>query len=189
MAGGKRVLPILALTGAVALGLAACGPEGARTRGGDAGADVGNRPGEQEDVQLFNADDREARIYFDTPDDLPAAAEGEPIMEPTAIPPQAAATAEGAASPMASPESLPATPGATPVGPIATPAAATPVGAEDAGEATPATTGGDGSLGSALPGTPTAVASPGASPVAASPAAGAAPTAAPAPSPPATTTP
>ncbi len=64
----RLLVPLLLLLGLV---LTACGPEGNRTRGGGAGADVGNR-GDSVELQ----DDKPApydRIFHDTPNDQPAA--------------------------------------------------------------------------------------------------------------------
>lgn len=62
--GRRSRLATLLLLGALALGLAGCSPEGARVRGGGAGADVGNR---DEDEQLQGEDAPQDRIYYDTP--------------------------------------------------------------------------------------------------------------------------
>ncbi len=64
----RLLLPLLLLLGLV---LTACGPEGNRTRGGGAGADVGNR---DDSVQLQEHEQRrDTRIFHDTPDDQPDA--------------------------------------------------------------------------------------------------------------------
>lgn len=70
--GRGRRLGFLLLA-VLTFGLAACSPEGARTRGGGAGADVGNRDG---DVELTGDEDRDRTIYHETPDRLPVLAEG-----------------------------------------------------------------------------------------------------------------
>jgi len=64
----RVLLPLLLLLGLV---LTACGPEGNRTRGGGAGADVGNR---DNSVELQDdKPERDSRIFHDTPNDQPAA--------------------------------------------------------------------------------------------------------------------
>ena len=62
---GRAILMALAAA-ALALGLAGCGPEAARVRGGGPGADVGNHGSP---VALLGNQTPEARIYFDTPRD------------------------------------------------------------------------------------------------------------------------
>lgn len=62
--GRLGVLLLLALV----LGLSGCSPEGARTRGGGAGADSGNREG---DVELTGDRDRVEAIYHGSRDQLP----------------------------------------------------------------------------------------------------------------------
>lgn len=71
---GGRPLPsrfgrlgALVLLGVV-LGLSACSPEGARTRGGGDGADIGNREG---DVELTGDGERVDGIYHESRDQLP----------------------------------------------------------------------------------------------------------------------
>jgi hypothetical protein len=62
----RLILPAALL--ALALGLAACGPEADRDRGGGDGADVGNV---DEDVELHGEDPPVERIYYQTPLDPP----------------------------------------------------------------------------------------------------------------------
>lgn len=71
-----RTALLLPLLLALALGLAACSPEAARDFGGgrDSGADVGNR---DDDVEMHPEEEREDRIYYRTPDDLPPVAADE----------------------------------------------------------------------------------------------------------------
>ncbi len=64
----RILLPLLLLLGLV---LTACGPEGNRTRGGGAGADVGNR-GNSVELQDDKPEPYD-RIFHDTPNDQPAA--------------------------------------------------------------------------------------------------------------------
>lgn len=59
---------LLALAALVLVGLAACGPEAARVRGGGPGADPGNRGAE---VQLQGDVPEATRVYFETPRDEP----------------------------------------------------------------------------------------------------------------------
>ena len=63
---GRRLLLPLALL-ALALSLAACGPEADRERGGGEGADIGNHGDE---VQLHGGDPAIDRIYYRTPREL-----------------------------------------------------------------------------------------------------------------------
>ena len=74
MAGRRRGFDraIVLVLAALVLGLAACSPESARTRGGGAGADPGNREGE---VELTGDEDRDRAISHNTPDRLPSAEE------------------------------------------------------------------------------------------------------------------
>ncbi len=139
----------LILSGAAALtllGLASCGPEAARIRGGGEGADIGNRGSPV--VLLEETYDQ--RVYFETPDDLPpisGPAGPIPTLEPATPLPPSFATPVGA------------TPGPAPFGsPPAVPDAATPVGSPPA--VPPAATGGTTD---ATPGI-TTFASPAASP-------------------------
>jgi hypothetical protein len=77
MAARLRRLTLTLLLGCgLALGLAACGPEGDRDRGDGegTGADIGNRG---DSVEMHGDDPRDERIYRDTPNDLPEAAEAE----------------------------------------------------------------------------------------------------------------
>ncbi len=59
----RWLFPLLLLV-ALALGTAACSPEGSRTRGGGDGADIGNR---DENIELHGDEGEEQRIYYDTP--------------------------------------------------------------------------------------------------------------------------
>ncbi len=61
-------LILLPLLVGLALALTACGPEGGRERGGGAGADNGNR---DDTLQLTGNEERDERIYRDTPGDGP----------------------------------------------------------------------------------------------------------------------
>ena len=110
------------------LALAACGPEGERSRGGGAGADIGNRGSP---VVLLE-ETYDGRVFYETPNDLPAVsgpAGAIPTLEPATPLPPSLATPVGA------------TPGPAPFGsPTAVPDAATPVGATPV--VPPATTGG-----------------------------------------------
>lgn len=63
----RRALLAVVLVATVVL--TACGPEAARDRGGDDGADVGNRGDE---IQLTGDEDRAQRIYDQTPRKAPA---------------------------------------------------------------------------------------------------------------------
>ena len=71
-----RLAALLPLLLALALVLAACGPEADRERGDGAasGADTDNR---DSSIQLTGNEPRDDRIFDDTPDKLPAAAEPE----------------------------------------------------------------------------------------------------------------
>lgn len=62
----KRRLTLLLVAAllTVTLGLAGCGPEAERTRGGDEGADIGNR---DDTVEVRGDQSAEDRIYFETP--------------------------------------------------------------------------------------------------------------------------
>lgn len=62
----SQPLALLALLAALTLGLAACGPESGRSRGGGAGADMGNKDAD-EAVELHGDEEQDVRIYTDTP--------------------------------------------------------------------------------------------------------------------------
>jgi len=68
LAWGKRRWPLPIAFVCLTLGLAACGPEEERGRGGDRGADVGNVA---TPVQLLGDAERDERIFFNL---TPAAA-------------------------------------------------------------------------------------------------------------------
>lgn len=56
-------LAALLLFAGLTLALAGCGPEGARVRGGGAGADIGNRNA-GEDIQMQGEAAPDERIYY-----------------------------------------------------------------------------------------------------------------------------
>lgn len=68
--GGRGLLLLLI---GVAIGLSGCSPEGARTRGGGAGADPRNQEG---DIELTGDGERADGIYHDTPVQVPGAEDG-----------------------------------------------------------------------------------------------------------------
>jgi len=97
----------------------ACGPEAERTRGGDAGADIGNRGSP---VVLLQ-EEYATRVFYETPNDQPpisGPAGPIPTLEPATPRPPSAATPIGATpgpAPFGSPPPVPtvaATPGAVP---------------------------------------------------------------------------
>ena len=74
----RRSLPIVCLFFLVVLS-AGCGPEADRTRGGGAGADIGNYPDPRQNVQLHGDVSGPPQIYFNTPKRIVPEGIGEPV--------------------------------------------------------------------------------------------------------------